>query len=742
VRSGAIDAEGNLPANCGEPAAFAHAAAGQAAHSARLLDAPSDTAPRRTAVSMFAYHGGEPTAIEAGGDGWISITPLLSVSAPEPFPTTHLLASATDALRWVARVRARLGSPADSVTLDDLHRYVPRLGQGTVHLEVGIADTGRSKGVSFTFVDCSGLHRHYHVDRRALLEIADDVERAARISRRASPTALRPSLEHPYHIDEVSCRALPSSNNAELRFPDGTAAGERRLTHVGVRFIVDTLGRVEPGTVTVLPGVTPRLASATRDQLLTWKFRPAERGGVRVRQLLNGILPYVPDSLATSSVARDSMRPARIPVSPVLGRYYGATHYPYRVVAPDGVLTRRALVLASVVVDANGVPDATTLVTMPGTDPRAVATLRAAVAQHRFQPTRIGKRPVQERTTQIWLVEPPAACLAEDAGPECPIDDRLLAGETRPPVPASLLRPSIFYNLRAEVDPLDESADLPEPLGLPNLKEHALPRGSRELRIYTGLVIGYPHSALIVRETRGPRPTVTGRLVQYWPVNDTAFDRGHDSEALYADAVAGRCDEPRRGRKAIACAVRFTREPDWRALLRTLDSLNAWNLLDASKVPSRGMMLDGWAIRVEARRDTSYRQYRYQNPQVYRPPEGPAATMMMRIVDSLYRFAKPPRNLHYVRGIYLVGRDTSDFVRCGRPEKPGLMQGQLGPIARFLGDSGVKHPPTPARALEIEAWVRRRPESDNRVDSRYYPRVWQADSVTAVRDSPMRRCRS
>jgi hypothetical protein len=219
------------------------------------------------------------------------------------------------------------------------------------------------------------------------------------------------------------------------------------------------------------------------------------------------------------------------------------------------------------------------------------------------------------------------------------------------------------------------------------------------------------------------------------------FTKKMDAEALYATSTVGRCDEPRRGVGVVACTVRFVREPDWRALLRVLDSAKAWNLADESKVPSRGMTIDGSRLRVEARHGASYRQYEYHNPEMYRPPEGQNALRLMTLADSLYQYTRPPHDLQFVRGIYLYGPDTSDFVRCGRPEKPGLFRGQLGPIAAFLGGSAWKARRAPSLAVEIEAWVRRRTVDEERQGPRYYPRTWQVDSVTAVRASSSRRCR-
>jgi hypothetical protein len=313
----------------------------------------------------------------------------------------------------------------------------------------------------------------------------------------------------------------------------------------------------------------------------------------------------------------------------------------------------------------------------------------------------------------------------------------------RGPVPPALLEPRSLYDIRAEVAPLDESVVLPEALALPSLKARPLPRGTRELRVYTGLVIGYPHSGLIVRQEGGVNGRVTGRLIRYWPVNDRKHFRNDDDidlEARYAALEEGRCDPPRRSAKAVACTVRFTREPDWKALLRALDSVNAWGLPDGSKVPSRGMTIDGWRIRAEARRDTSYHQYEYQNPQVYRPPEGPNALRIMWLVDSLFRYSQPPKELRHLRGIYRFGKDTSDFTPCDLPALTGLFQGALGPVRALIGDSAWKAPSTPARAFEVDAWVRRRLNVDRERSTRLYASTWYVDSITAVWENPTRRC--
>lgn len=305
-----------------------------------------------------------------------------------------------------------------------------------------------------------------------------------------------------------------------------------------------------------------------------------------------------------------------------------------------------------------------------------------------------------------------------------------------PPIPPSLYIPATLYDIRAEVAPLDESKILPEPLGLPSLRSSPLPSGVREIRIYTGLVIGYPHSALIVHDDKG---NVTGRLVRYWPRNDTAFTDTTKVETMFEATEAGRCSTPVHGKTASVCTVTFLHEPDWRALLVSLDGLNAWKLPDESRVPKSGMMFDGWVIRAEARQDTTYVRYQYHNPQIYRPPEGANALRLMLMVDSLFRFTKPPANLQYVRGIFLFGRDTLDFSPCHEPAMNGWFVGTLGPLGKVVGDSAWNAHAGPTKSYYVEAWVHRgdRPTTYYK---RTLPRTWGADSITVARPALSNTC--
>jgi len=310
--------------------------------------------------------------------------------------------------------------------------------------------------------------------------------------------------------------------------------------------------------------------------------------------------------------------------------------------------------------------------------------------------------------------------------------------DTKREIPPRLLIPISRYDIRGEIAPLEESKTLNEPLGLPRMRTTPLPPGVREIRIYEGLVIGYPHSGLIVREQNGQ---VTGRLFRYWPRNDTAFTEKIDFEASYEKDEVHRCGPPVRGKEASVCTVRFTREPDWRALLSDLDRLRAWDLPDESRVPKSSNVIDGWVIRVEARRDTTYTRYQYHNPDVYQPPYGPSAHQIMRMVDSLFRYTPPPPNLQYIRGVLIYGRDSSDFTACSNRDDSGFIEGMLYPIAKVIGDSAYRSHIAPTAALEIQGWARRGDEPKEHY-KRKFKTTWFMDSMTVARPAPTRTCQN
>lgn len=324
-----------------------------------------------------------------------------------------------------------------------------------------------------------------------------------------------------------------------------------------------------------------------------------------------------------------------------------------------------------------------------------------------------------------------AACGAASSSSRSASPPPVEAPEVPPP------RPAVFSDIRSEVAPLDETDAIPPALRIANLQTTALPDGDRELRVWSGLVVGYPHDGLVLRVHDG---VATGKLVRYWPVNDSSFDREPqpgedrlDMEAQYAYHETGRCESIQRGPEAVACFVRLRREPEWGAVLAALDSANAWTLPDESGLKRRGITIDGWRLRVEARRGSDYRRYQYTNPQYVQPPEGQHAHRIGFLLDSLmYHFARSSSAYRTFRGHYAIGRDTSDFVGC-EGGTPAFMTVERAELLAMLGDSATRARNPGTRRFYVEGRGTLGPERRQRRGSRIYQRSWAVDTITLSR---------
>jgi TonB family protein len=139
-------------------------------------------------------------------------------------------------------------SPPSVPTVDEL----PPVGT--------IVDPSRGVGDTFT----SGLHAG---DGAATHDVPDGAPRSANaVDRAAVPiTSARPRYPETLRATGIEGRTL-------------------------VRFVVDTLGRVEPGSATVVSTTHPAFAASALAVIPGLRFRPAEAGGRHVRQLAE--LPF------------------------------------------------------------------------------------------------------------------------------------------------------------------------------------------------------------------------------------------------------------------------------------------------------------------------------------------------------------------------------------------------------------------------------------------------------------------
>jgi TonB family protein len=88
-----------------------------------------------------------------------------------------------------------------------------------------------------------------------------------------------------YPRREVDQEAAPDPRNTPPRYP--TALRDRGvIANVRIRFIVDTTGRMIPESFHVVSATAPEFVDAVRAVMDTWRFYPARRAGLLVRELV------------------------------------------------------------------------------------------------------------------------------------------------------------------------------------------------------------------------------------------------------------------------------------------------------------------------------------------------------------------------------------------------------------------------------------------------------------------------
>jgi TonB family protein len=110
-----------------------------------------------------------------------------------------------------------------------------------------------------------------------------------------------------YLSDRVDVQAQFVASSAEPAYPDSLL---RTLTagRVVAQFVVDTAGRIESGSVTIVSSTNAKFAAAVRDVLPSARFEPARRQGRVVRELIS--LPFEFDPRAvTPNTSHEPQQP-------------------------------------------------------------------------------------------------------------------------------------------------------------------------------------------------------------------------------------------------------------------------------------------------------------------------------------------------------------------------------------------------------------------------------------------------
>jgi len=91
--------------------------------------------------------------------------------------------------------------------------------------------------------------------------------------------------DQPFDATDVDRVVLPRSGNPAPRYPQLLASAGVE-GGVVARFVVDTLGRVEQGSVRIIQSTHIQFEQAVREIMPRMRFTPAEVRGVHVRQLV------------------------------------------------------------------------------------------------------------------------------------------------------------------------------------------------------------------------------------------------------------------------------------------------------------------------------------------------------------------------------------------------------------------------------------------------------------------------
>jgi outer membrane biosynthesis protein TonB len=253
--------------------------------------------PGRIAIGMVQSLQMPSATVEITTDGWVRLDIIATyVADGVQAPSMRLLAEPRDVRAWAARVRTMLKTRWDSSTAP-----VPiLLGNGNFQLSASHSYNTTRDEVHFSWRGCGPGFGGSSPTRADLARLVDLLDSAA--VEAGGGFARPPTLKEPYSASEVSCppRGEPSH---WLPFPANASARERVPTEVGVRFVVDTAGQIEDGSMRFLDGTPGVFSRAAADAIRTWRYRAAEVDGTPVRQVVHTTLIF--SNVLPKAVDRD-----------------------------------------------------------------------------------------------------------------------------------------------------------------------------------------------------------------------------------------------------------------------------------------------------------------------------------------------------------------------------------------------------------------------------------------------------
>ncbi|HEY7567984.1 MAG TPA: TonB family protein [Gemmatimonadaceae bacterium] len=235
---------------------------------------------------------GSAVSVSATSDGLVEMTVDARNVQQEHYPregdVVREFFDANAVLAWVDSV-TMLMSWLDASQPDTQAPWTPTLGHPMGRqYQASAWNTSRQRNANLSLLECN------HTGSRGMTSTASDVLTTIAAFRRAalearnvrSTSAGRPPNADTYYQHAVGCPARPDPANPSPAYPD-VPLGARRSYQALTQFVVDFDGAVDLSTVQFSRSTDPRYAAAVRSVMPKWRFSPATRRGMRVRQLVH-----------------------------------------------------------------------------------------------------------------------------------------------------------------------------------------------------------------------------------------------------------------------------------------------------------------------------------------------------------------------------------------------------------------------------------------------------------------------
>lgn len=306
---------------------------------------------------------------------------------------------------------------------------------------------------------------------------------------------------------------------------------------------------------------------------------------------------------------------------------------------------------------------------------------------------------------------------------------------------ASVSRPSVAPSVR---DPHFPSMnEVVASAGLRPLKDTPLPPRNRELRIWFGGGLGWPQDLF---RFQIKNESVKGQWIRYWSVavDPDMPPEDADFPAIVRYDLAGQCAEIRTLDRTAVCFARFTRRPDWKALLGKIESEGVWTLPGGEALPKEhlpnGMQVihnDGSGVTVEARDGSNYRSYGYEDPETRKEDAAKHAAAVTTALFSMSKLLPPNTNTRIFRGRYTPAPKYYRFINCGDTTTWGLWLSTAPPAMPQRGVSDSTSDTLHSAYAEVRGMKAYR----TKMWDAPYPEIIQADSVLVIKPWRPEECR-